>query len=551
MEAVSTFSSAFSAAVANKFAGLTTTINIERTLEASIVDQDENPTEKDPIRQIIPVIQHGDEIKGTIVLTAPPGQTRVVGGLSLSLYASKVNVAKDENPLSKLLGVPKAEPGTTSSPFGGHSPPPKTHFKSVYRQEESLVLLEPGRYEVTGDIVVPFTLPTASLPVLETLELEQTGAGMWHWLEARVAAVGVRGYVQRKRDALTSMREGSAKTRLELNWQKPDEDKEFMTPSKRVAAVQRLCLQLPPAASLPAQPNSPPWLSVGDFGGEAKLTLLDGQDAVLGESFRCQLDIRGTQPLSKVEVRVLTKLDKSDPHPSRSMVVWSKELADALAAAEAAKPDAPDVNATVATAPADVAPTATAPAASAVLEADGSLTLSSQVELDFGAADAPPGAPRLCCSSGACLRLDTAFGPVQAEVAHEVQLRLTAVENEKAGWNGLPLRLTRTALSGSEPGHLMTVLPRPPEPWNYPVLKLTLKICLVFLGIISLIITLSFMAPHKCKWVVGKLGVEETAEIVGLIESKNGTSASWSARSMLAGGTQTVRRFLGSVGRRM
>ena len=62
---------------------------------------------------------------------------------------------------------------------------------------------------------------------------------------------------------------------------------------------------------------------------------------------------------------------------------------------------------------------------------------------------------------------------------------------------------------------------------------------------------LSFMAPVKCRWVVTTLGVEETAELIGLIDGKNGTSASWSARSVLAGGTQQVRRFLGAAGRRM
>ena len=106
----------------------------------------------------------------------------------------------------------------------------------------------------------------------------------------------------------------------------------------------------------------------------------------------------------------------------------------------------------------------------------------------------------------------------------------------------------RTAPSGVPVGRLAKAMP-PPRPERPLWLQVLIKIALFFLGILAFLITLSFIAPVKTKWAVGMLGVEEQAEYIGLIESKNAT-ASWSARSVLAGGTQQLRRFLGSGGRR-
>jgi hypothetical protein len=47
-----------------------------------------------------------------------------------------------------------------------------------------------------------------------------------------------------------------------------------------------------------------------------------------------------------------------------------------------------------------------------------------------------------------------------------------------------------------------------------------------------------------------KLGVEQTAEMVGLLEPKNNGTRGW-GRTALATGTQSIKRFLGSGGRRM
>ena len=146
-------------------------------------------------------------------------------------------------------------------------------------------------------------------------------------------------------------------------------------------------------------------------------------------------------------------------------------------------------------------------------------------------------------------------------VDHSVQLRLTSTEKAKdkhgkdkdedrQAWNSVCVTLVRPSLSGVPVGTLAKVMP-PPRPERPLWQRVIIKILLVILGILSLIITLSFMAPHKTKWVVSTIGVEDQAEYLGIIESRNGTAASWSARSVLAGGTQQLRRFLGAAGRRM
>ena len=72
------YAGAFADGVSNRFAGLKTSIRVERSLEASIADPDDD--DDVPLRQIIPVVKHGEHIKGSVVLTAPPGQRRVIGG---------------------------------------------------------------------------------------------------------------------------------------------------------------------------------------------------------------------------------------------------------------------------------------------------------------------------------------------------------------------------------------------------------------------------------------------------------------------------------------
>ena len=76
------------------------------------------------------------------------------------------------------------------------------------------------------------------------------------------------------------------------------------------------------------------------------------------------------------------------------------------------------------------------------------------------------------------------------------------------------------------------------------------KVALSLLGFLTLMISLSFMMPVKFEWGVKKVGMEETAEFLGLLAPKNGTQVGWT-RTILATGTQSVKRFLGSGGRRI
>ena len=70
------------------------------------------------------------------------------------------------------------------------------------------------------------------------------------------------------------------------------------------------------------------------------------------------------------------------------------------------------------------------------------------------------------------------------------------------------------------------------------------------LGVISFLIMLSFMMPVKFEWAMVRLGTAQTAEYCGLLAPKNGTEQGWT-RTILASGTQSVKRFLGSGGRRL
>ena len=466
--------------------------------------------------------------------TCPAAPRAVVcAGLSLTLHCSKGITQKPST--GGWFEPPKQEPGMPAMPTHPGMPSAaaaaKTVFTPLYESSEPLVLLTPGRYDVNGEIVVPFSISSAELPAMESLEME-SGGGVWHWIEARVDAVGWRGFMQRRRDTIGVWRRDAVKGKKELGWKDRGDDSQHFLPSSRAAACARLAVQVlapPPPKSAPAA-----WLTVGDFGGEAKLTMLDGTDIVLSDDgeLRCAVCVRGTAPLSKVEVRLLTKVDDTEPVPSRSHVIWQRPAA-ATTAATAAPAVADD---------ADIA--------RGRLEADGSLTLETEAAVLFRPADSPPGAVRLCCSTGQ-VAVSTWAGSGQAEIAHEMQLRLTAADGEQMGWNGMKVRLVRTSLCGCDAGDLALVLPARPEPWNYPLLKALLGVLLFFLGVLGFLVTLSFILPSYCQSAVAFLGLEESAAAVGMIPSKNGTSASWSGRSMLAAGTHSVRRFLGAAGRRM
>lgn len=188
----------------------------------------------------------------------------------------------------------------------------------------------------------------------------------------------------------------------------------------------------------------------------------------------------------------------------------------------------------------------------AVHFADGGVSIETEMEVVLGASsDDPPGATRLACSSDGRLVVQW-VEDVPVEVWHELNLTLTTDGGAKATSDAVPVRLVRNEPSGDANGELATVLPTPPRPWNSPVLKGFLQLLAGAVGTFAAVVALSFAAPRKCEWLFRTVGVADTAEYIGLVDSSNGTAgASSSARSMLAAGTQTVQRFLGAAGRRM
>ena len=68
------------------------------------------------------------------------------------------------------------------------------------------------------------------------------------------------------------------------------------------------------------------------------------------------------------------------------------------------------------------------------------------------------------------------------------------------------------------------------------------RVAALVLGILSVIIILSFMIPEKVTATMAWLDVQEEAEWMGLIPSSTNSSGYW--RSLLAGGTGTVKKFL-------
>ena len=266
-------------------------------------------------RKIIPVVTHGDTIKGTVVLTAPPGQTRVIGGLSISLHCSKCFVPKP------VLS------GAASKALESVGGTPELRYARLV-ESEALELLPPRRYELTGETTVPFVMPTGLLPPLESFEAAN-GAGVWHWIEVRVAAVGVRGWVQRRRDAYDDFKKHALASQAQLGVPglSATPDHAYLhVPSTRAAAVERVQMQRISASSPPAEEAPVESLSVCGVGAEANLTMCDGATAVLsaGAALRCRLRLKGGIHLSRVELQLATRIDDTPPIPICSCVVWSR-----------------------------------------------------------------------------------------------------------------------------------------------------------------------------------------------------------------------------------
>ena len=677
------FGSAVGASVVARFSGVTTKIAVDAEQESSAVDvSDDNfgascgdgepapgswqekmldaeakkkqlAARPKQARMPIPVVVHGGEIKGKVVLTAPPGHTRRVAGLSLVVRCVRVAPPPEKK---GMFGMPSTEPKVPSA----------MTYSKIYTSEPLVLLAPDGSYDVTGDVEVPFAFPTARLPDIESVELENA-CGVWHWLEARVQWRGPWNLAQKARSKWWGMMEeahGEPGNPMSSPVSHLVTDSYMHIPGAGFfgAAVQRFCLQVvtppddPLLAALQSAKGGQPWLTVADFGGQCKLELLhDGGVVPVGEhggELAAKVTVSGTDaPLKRVEVRLITKLtggsftQPGTEHVTRT-VLYDKEAADTLAAADkaakaeegekgeekkekkkdsgdggeggdddgdgdddaeeeegeedegeegededgdAASGDAADGEEGIVEVPTPIVIDSTVR-----MRLGGGGAAAADADADAGADDAAVGATeatetghdallraaQLQCRSrpqppkpakvgvSASDATDASVPPPPASateglrplvVEHLLQLRLISTEkvtddkaqdkgDEKQAWNSVKVQLVRTAPSGVPVGRLAKAMP-PPRPERPLWLQILIKIALFFLGILAFLITLSFIAPVKTKWAVGMLGVEEQAEYIGLIESKNAT-ASWSARSVLAGGTQQLRRFLGSGGRR-
>ena len=346
MESVKLLASATGSAVAARFRGLTVRIDIENSVETAVRDQ----VTQLPVA--VPAVEHGADIKGNITLTAPPGQTRTLRGLTLTLHCAKVG-GPDEKASAWSPQLPPPSGGEASA---GQFGEPQS-FTTLYASAEPLVALATGRYDVTGDVVVPFTLKTDVLPALESIE-GSGGADVWHWIEVHVDMAGALGRMRRWRAAYAKLKRESKELyerddgqsvamKALTNSSGSATDKSLGKPGGHTQ--QRLAVQVLSATPQKLAERPRPWVTVGDFGGQCKLEVHDGGVGVLGSTAELAADVTVrdvTTAVQKVEVLVLTSVDGADPAPpTRTHLVYSSELAktlaNATAPATAADTDAP------------------------------------------------------------------------------------------------------------------------------------------------------------------------------------------------------------------
>jgi hypothetical protein len=280
--------------------------------------------------------------------------------------------------------------------------------------------------------------------------------------------------------------------------------------------------------------------SKGDAGGG------DGGGALTG-----RFELSGVPGVQTVELQLLTSVDGAEPRPSRTAVLFSKVDHDACARLLADDADN---------------------AASASADGGGggggggageAVSLSKPVHV---ALEDAGGRPFVCCSHLQPAPLQDCEGPVEegvpvtrgargnpdslparipVSIRHSVRLMVTAADGKTAA-SSVDVLVLRSGLSGAPAGTLVNGVPPPP-----PIpMALWKKVALSLLGLFTMLISLSFMMPVKFEWAVKKLGMEQTAEFLGLIAPKNGAQVGWT-RTVLATGTQSVKRFLGSGGRRI
>ena len=162
MDTVQLYASAAAATLAARFGfiGITADIVLESSLEAAIFQSGVEPPQ-----MVVPVVQHGEHLKGEIVLNSAPGQKQYFGGLTISLHVGKV---------AKHGGPPVITPEQAQLPaWAQPKATPVAHAFEPPLQvvKEAFVALAPGNYEVDGEIRVPFSIPTEELLAIESFQV--------------------------------------------------------------------------------------------------------------------------------------------------------------------------------------------------------------------------------------------------------------------------------------------------------------------------------------------------------------------------------------------
>lgn len=175
------------------FVGIAATVSLESTLEATVYKKGVEPPQ-----QVVPVVQHGQLLKGAVTLVAPAfGKPPSFGGLTVRLHVAR---------MLKHGGAPKhsKEQAEALKSMPTWMQPKDTAivhaFDAPLHVTADVIVLGPGTYEVDGEIKVPFTISTAELPLLESFQAGDESE-VCHWVEAHIAQVGWRGRCPRTRSA--------------------------------------------------------------------------------------------------------------------------------------------------------------------------------------------------------------------------------------------------------------------------------------------------------------------------------------------------------------
>ena len=86
-DAVSTYAGILASSLAAKagFVGLTSSVEVESSLEATVYKENVEPPQ-----QVVPVVQHGQPIKGVVTITAPLGEKSTFAGLVVRVHVARV-----------------------------------------------------------------------------------------------------------------------------------------------------------------------------------------------------------------------------------------------------------------------------------------------------------------------------------------------------------------------------------------------------------------------------------------------------------------------------